>query len=192
MGKHIRIGTIVGAVLLVAIVALTIAYVGFGVFKGTNHFIIWLLLGWAVLIAVLSFVLYHRSSTREEIIRRFYLSDEGVFNYELGYASYDQAVDQNEAAQFVAFAVDSLASMSYGFETTEPPEDFTPKYVITTNTLLYHWPNNDKESVVVIDRWEGKLLRVVTPDDESSYETIGSFRNGRELASLLEKQDIFL
>ena len=91
----------------------------------------------------------------------------------------------------VTFAADSLAKMAYGYDVAELPADFVPKIVITTNTLRYHSPDNDEENGVVIDKWEGQVLRIAVPGDESTYELLGTYRNARELAYLLDENGAF-
>ena len=192
MGERIQVGPIIGAVLLAAIVGLTVAYFWFGVFRSDQGLDLWLLVAWAIVIIVWVLVLRNRSRTREEMVRRFYLSPQGVYNYELGFAPLSQAAPSREAFEFVTFAADSLAAMSYGFEVANAPDDFAPTLVITTTVLDYHLLDDEEEGGAVVDRWEGTLLRMVEPGDESTYETLGSYRNARELSLLLEEQDVFL
>ena len=192
MSRRIQVGLVFGAVLLVVIVALTIAYFWFGVFRSDRAVDLWLLVAWALVVVVWAYVLYTRVKTREELVRRFYLSNMGAYNHELGYVSFRQAAPDNDAFQFVSFAADSLAIMSYGFDVAEAPWDFEPRYVITTSVLHYHLLDDDEDAGAVVDRWEGTLLRVVTPGDESSYEKLGTYRNARELSLLLEEEGVFL
>ena len=192
MGKYVSPGMVLGTVLLVAVAGLTIAYLGFGVFRSDQGFDLWLLLAWIAVIVVFVLALRARSRTREELARRFFLSDDGVYNNELGYAPLPQANGDDIAFQIVSFAVDSLATMSYGFEVVDQPEGFDPKMVITTKVLEYHWPEGaDKSDGVVIDRWEGSLLRIVKNGGQPSFETLGTYRNARELALLLEGSGMF-
>ena len=186
MGRYVSPGMILGTVLLVAVAALTIAYLGFGVFRGEDGFILWLLLAWVAVIVVFVVALRMRSRTREELARRFFLSEGGIYNHELGYAPLPDADGGDAALRIVSFAVDSLATMSYGFEVVDRPQDFEPKLVIATTALEYHWTGGAGEGGVVIDRWEGSLLRIAKPGDESSLETIGTYRNACDLAELLE------
>ena len=78
MGKGVRIGIIVEAIVLVAAIILSLAYFRMGLFRSDKGFDIWLLIVWVLVAAILLFILWSRSLTREELVRRFYLSDEGV------------------------------------------------------------------------------------------------------------------
>ena len=191
MKRRIRIEWIVATVVLVAAVAWTIAYFVWGVFRTDNGINLALVALWVAAAAVLLLLLFQRSGEREEMVRRFYVSDDGVYNYELGYAPFSHVERGEDAIMFATFAADSLAEMSYGFDVAELPEAFEPKLIITTNTLRFHRPDGDEEGGVVIDSWEGQLLRIVTPGDESNCETLGSYRNARELAYLLEESGAF-
>ena len=193
VGRHISSGMILGTVLLVAAAVLTVAYLGFGVFRDDHGFDTWLLLVWVAVIVAFVVILFRRTRTREMLTRRFFLSEDGIYNFELGYAPLPEAIGDNLAFQVVSFAVDSLAAMSYGFEVVEQPQDFEPEMVITTTVLDFHWPEDaDENDGAVIDRWEGSLLRIVKPGDWSACETIGTYRNARELALLLEDSGMLL
>ena len=192
MGKGVRIGIIVEAIVLVAAIALSIAYFRMGLFRSDKGFDIWLLIVWVLVAAILLFILWSRSLTREEMVRRFYLSDEGVYNHEIGYAPLSRIAADNDAYQFVSFAADSLTTMSYGFEVADVPDDFRPKFIISTNSFQFHNSGEDDDSGAVIDQWKGSLTRVGVPGDEASYTDLGSYENVRELARLLEDNGAFL
>ena len=192
MGKGVRVGIIVEAIVLVAAIALSIAYFRMGLFRSDKGFDIWLLIVWVLVAAILLFILWSRSLTREEMVRRFYLSDEGVYNHEIGYAPLSRIAADNDAYQFVSFAADSLTTMSYGFEVADVPDDFRPKFIISTNSFLFHSSGEDEDGGAVIDQWKGSLIRVGVPGDEASYTELGSYENVRELARLLEDNGAFL
>ena len=192
MGKGVRVGIIVEAIVLVAAIALSIAYFRMGLFRSDKGFDIWLLSVWVLVAAILLFILWSRSLTREEMVRRFYLSDEGVYNHEIGYAPLSRIAADNDAYQFVSFAADSLTTMSYGFEVADVPDDFRPKFIISTNSFLFHSSGEDEDGGAVIDQWKGSLIRVGVPGDEASYTELGSYENVRELARLLEDNGAFL
>ena len=187
MRKRTRIEWIVGAVVIVVAIVWTIVYLVSGALRNDNGINLVLVALWVAAAIVLLLLLLQRSRTREEMVRRFYVSDEGIYNHELGYVPFSHIEGGEDVLVLVTFAADALAKMSYGYDVAELPADFVPKIVITTNTLRYHSPDNDEENGVVIDKWEGQLLRVVVPGVESSYELLGSYRNARELAYLLDE-----
>ena len=195
MGKGVRVGIIVEIVVLVIAVALSVAYFQMGLFRSDKGFDIWLLILWVLVAAVLLFVLWWRSLTREEMVRRFYLSPDGVYNHEIGYAPLERIAATNDAFQFVSFAAESLATMSYGFEVADTPEDFKPNLIISTRSFHFHKIDEEAEAedgAVVIDQWKGSLMSVGTPGDEKTYTELGTFENARELARLLEDNGAFL
>ena len=192
MGKGVRVGIVVEAIVLVAAIVLSFAYFRMGLFKSDKGFDIWLLIVWVLVAAILLFILWSRSLTREEMVRRFYLSDEGIYNHEIGYAPLSRIAADNDAYQFVSFAADSLTTMSYGFEVADVPDDFRPKFIISTNSFLFHSSGEEEDGGAVIDQWKGSLIRVGVPGDEASYTELGSYENVRELARLLEDNGAFL
>ena len=192
MGKGVRVGIIVEAIVLVAAIVLSFAYFRMGLFRSDKGFDIWLLIVWVLVAAILLFILWSRSLTREEMVRRFYLSDEGIYNHEIGYAPLSRIAADNDAYQFVSFAADSLTTMSYGFEVADVPDDFRPKFIISTNSFLFHSSGEEEDGGAVIDQWKGSLIRVGVPGDEASYTELGSYENVRELARLLEDNGAFL
>ena len=151
MGKGVRIGIIVEAIVLVAAIILSLAYFRMGLFRSDKGFDIWLLIVWVLVAAILLFILWSRSLTREE-----------------------------------------LTTMSYGFEVADVPDDFRPKFIISTNSFQFHNSGEDDDGGAVIDQWKGSLTRVGVPGDEASYTDLGSYENVRELARLLEDNGAFL
>lgn len=192
MGKGVRAGIVVEAIVLVVALALSIAYLNLGLFRGDRGFDLWLIILWVLVAAVALFILWQRSLTREEMVRRFYVSDEGVYNHEIGYAPISQIAPDADAYEFVSFAADSLAEMSYGFEVADPPEDFKPTVMISTRLLRYRKPADDEDGGAVVDQWKGSLYLVETPGDEKTYKSAGTYENARELAQLLEDNGLFL
>lgn len=191
MGKGVRVGIIVEAIVLVAAVALSIFYFRFGLFRTDHGVDIWLIIVWVLVAAVLLLVLWWRSQTREEMVRRFYLSDKGIYNHEIGYAPFSRVAASGDAYEFVSFAADSLTTMSYGFDVADRPEDFKPTLVISTRAFRFHQSGEGDEAGAVIDQWKGSLLSVGIPGDEKTYTEIGSYENIKELAHLLEENDVF-
>lgn len=192
MGKGVRIGIVVEAVVLIVAIALSIAYFQTGLFKSDKGLDIWLLILWVLVAAVLLVVLWWRSTTREEMVRRFYLSESGVYNHEIGYAPFDRIAPDMDSYEFVAFAADSLAEMSYGFEVADVPDDFKPTRLILTRVLHFHRSEDGEEGGAVVDQWEGSLVSVENPSDEKTFKELGTYKNARELARLLEDDGLFL
>ena len=190
MRKRTRIEWIVGVAVIVAAIVWTIAYCALGAFRSDNGVDLALVVLWVAAAIVLLLLLVQRSRMREEMVRRFYISDEGVYNHELGYVPFSRIEGGEDVMVLVTFAADSLAKMSYGYEVAELPADFVPKVAITTTTLRFHSPDNDVENGVVIDKWEGQLLRIPVPGDESTYELLGTYRNACELGYLLEENEV--
>lgn len=190
MGKSVRVGIIVEVIVLVVAVALSFFYFQFGLFRRDHGIDIWLIILWVFVAAVLLFVLWWRSQTREEMVRRFYLSSEGIYNHELGYAPLARVAASGDAFEFVSFAADSLVTMSYGFEVADKPDDFRPTLVISTRAFNFHQLEGDDGAVV--DQWKGALLEVGVPGDEKTYVEIGTYENTKELARLLEDNNVFV
>ena len=71
---------ILGTVLLVAAAVLTVAYLGFGVFRDDHGFDTWLLLVWVAVIVAFVVILFKRTRTREMLTRRFFLSEDGIYD----------------------------------------------------------------------------------------------------------------
>ncbi|GEM_PF-2897847 len=192
MKGHNRTHVVVGIIALVVIAGLLVVYFSFGVFRGDRGINLLLMLLWVVLVILMIVVLQRRVLKREEIVRRFYLSKDGIYNNEMGYALFPHVDRGDDMLQFVLFAANSLVEMSYGFKMADPPDDFQPTLIITTEKLRFHRPEGVEEGGAVIDEWKGTLLRIVTPGDEGSYELLGTYGNARELAFLLEEHEAFL
>lgn len=186
MRKQSLLGLAVALALLVAAVAYTLCYAYFRLYLIDNWRNILLVLVWAAVAIALAAWWVQRSHEREELIRRYYLSPEWVYNHEIGYASLAQAVPDGDAYEFVTFAADSLVTMSYGFEVAETPKDFEPKFMVSTERFEVR---NTGDGAVV-SQWKGSLHRVVT-DGEGTRGTIeiAPFDNAAELAQLLEENE---
>lgn len=187
MEKRYRIHVIFGVLAVIAVGILVAFYFRYGVQrvdKGMNLLLI--VLGVAVAAIAIDF-LQGRARNREKIIQRFYFSSDGIYNYEIGYAPFERVNETEDALQFATFAAVSLVNMSYGFDVVEPPEDFKPEFILTTEKLKFHRVDNEEDGAVVIDVWQGKLLRMETPGDETKTEVVGAYKNARELAYLLEE-----
>lgn len=192
MRGHARIHMVIGAIALIIIAGLLVVYLVLDIFHGDKGINLLLMLLWVALVILMVVVLQRRILKREEIMRRFYLSEDGIYNNEMGYALLPQVDDGDDMLPFVLFAANSLVEMSYGFEMADPPDDFKPTMIITTEKLRFHRPEGVEEGGAVIDEWKGTLLRIVTPGDESSLELLGTYTNARELAFLLDEHGFSL
>ena len=193
MNGTVRASVVVEIVVLLAAVGLTVAYFFFNLTRSDRGLTLILIALWVLVAALAPIALSRKNETREEIIRRFYLSEEGIYNHEIGYASFDRAVSSNDAYEFVSFAADSLAEMSYGFEDVDPPDDFKPIFVISTYPFHCHKPEDaEEDDGAITDSWQGALLSVEDPEDESTYKELGTYGDARELAVLLEENGVFL
>ena len=186
MRKQAFASLVLGIILLVAALAYTICYAYFHLYVIDHWRNIVVIVLWALAAAVLAIAFVERSHTREELIRRYYLSPEWIYNYEIGYARLSQAVPSGDAYEFVSFAADSLVEMSYGFEVAEAPTDFEPEFMVSTTTFKVRHTGDG----AVVSVWKGSLHRVVSDADgnRGTYE-IGSFENAAELARLLEQNE---
>ena len=186
MRKQAFASLVLGIILLLAALAYTICYAYFHLYVIDHWRNIVVIVLWALAAAVLAIAFVERSHTREELIRRYYLSREWIYNYEIGYARLSQAVPSGDAYEFVSFAADSLVEMSYGFEVAEAPTDFEPEFMVSTTTFKVRHTGDG----AVVSVWKGSLHRVVSDADgnRGTYE-IGSFENAAELARLLEQNE---
>ena len=93
-----------------------------------------------------------------------------------------------DAYEFVTFAADALVEMSYGFEVAEMPEDFQPRYMVSTKTFKVRQTGDG----AVVSQWKGALHRVVSdPNGTRGTYEIGQFENAAQLAQLLEQNEAF-
>ena len=189
MKGHNRTHVVVGIIALVVIAGLLVVYFSFGVFRGDRGINLLLMLLWVVLVILMIVVLQRRVLKREEIVRRFYLSKDGIYNNEMGYALFPHVDRGDDMLQFVLFAANSLVEMSYGFEVAETPEDFEPTLMVSTTTFKVRRTGDG----AVVSQWKGSLHRVVSDREghRGTYE-IAPFSNAAELAQLLEDNGAFL
>jgi hypothetical protein len=135
-----------------------------------------------------------RSHKRQELVRRFFLSPDWAYNHEIGYVPLSEIV-HNKPYDFVLFAGNVLAKMSYGYTVAEAPKDFTPTFLITSSKFSFHLMGESRdpdEGGVVIDKWSGEVFRVErTEVGELSYSHIEDFSNPRDLAIILDMNGAF-
>ena len=186
MRRESFVGLVVGAILLVAAVVYTICYAFLRLYVIDHWRNILLVLLWALVVLVLALWFVQRSREREELIRRYYLSHEWVYNHEIGYARLSQAIPDGDAYEFVTFAADALVEMSYGFEVAEAPDNFEPEFMVSTSTFQVRRTGDG----AVVSQWKGSLHRVVSDaaGERGTYE-IGTFDNPVELAQLLDQNE---
>ena len=187
MRKQTIASLVVGAALLLAAVVYTLYYAYFdlqNVDRWQRILLMMVLLACAVAMVGL-FV--NRSHLRKEMLRRYYLSSEWIYNHEIGYAPLSQATPNGDAYEFVTFAADALVEMSYGFEVAETPEDFEPTLMVSTTTFKVRRTGDG----AVVSQWKGSLHRVVSDANgtRGTFE-LGRFNNAAELAQLLEQNEV--
>lgn len=190
MKNQLRAAIIVEIIVLVIAFGFSIAYFQMGWYRSSHFLDVMLVVLWVLVAAVLLVVFRSRSLMREEMIRRFYLSNEWIYNHEIGYAPLSQIVPDRDPYEFVTFAADALARMSYGFEVAQAPDDFQPKYLISSTGFRFHFVGegeDDDDKSVVIDQWKGTLQHIDRNEDGShTYTQVGSYANAKELAHLIE------
>ena len=193
MGKGLRAAIVVEAIVLIAALLFSVAYFLMGMYRADHLMDVLFVVLWVLVAGALLFVFWQRSLLREEMIRRFYLSNDWIYNHEIGYAPISQIAPSGDVYELVTFAADSLARMSYGFEVADTPQDFEPNLMISSNIFKFHMVEEDGEDAsVVIDQWEGALQKA-QPDGNGghTYTELGTYGNAKELARLLEDAEEF-
>ncbi|MDO4890254.1 MAG: hypothetical protein Q3963_02740 [Coriobacteriaceae bacterium] len=181
-----KVNLIIGLLLLVAAIVYTVCYTVLHLYV-IDHWRNILVVGlWALAAVVLAVWFAQRSLEREELIRRYYLSRDWIYNHEIGYAPLSQVVPDADAYEFVTFAADALVEMSYGFEVAETPDNFEPDFMVSTTRFDVRQTGDG----AVVAQWKGALHRVVRDQDgnRGTYE-IAPFENAAELAQLLEENE---
>lgn len=204
----------VEAVVLVVAFTLTAAYLLIGFGRSSLLLNVLMIVLWVIVAGVMLFVFWWRSLLREEMVRQFFVADDWVYNHEIGFAPMKRIVPDGDAYRFVTFAADALAKMSYGFEVAEAPEEFHPRFLISSKEFHFHFSggeddgdefDDDDESLeeapssssiddraVVVDHWRGALEIIQAGAyDKANYVEVGQFENARDLARLLEDNGAF-
>jgi len=189
MRKYLRSAIVIEILVLALAISFLLSFFAFGVGADRSVLNVSLMFTVLLLVAVLLFVLWRQTLERETLVRRFYISHEWIYNHEIGYAPLDRIIPDGDAYDFVTFAAEALARMSYGFEVANTPSSFEPEYIIESSAFLFHSTDeDDDEGAVVVDTWEGTLLKVDNPrDGKSSQSEVGNFSNAGELARLIEE-----
>ena len=179
VGKGVRGGIIVGVAVLVAAIVYSTLYFQQGLFRyesdGTS---IILVLAWTLVVAVLLVLLWQRMLVREEYLRKFYLSDATLFNFELGAVSRAEALDTQDADGLVSYLRKSLAGLSYEGSPLDPPDGFSPTLCVSTRRFSQGKNGED---------WRGSVQRVKQRDDgHRTFVEIATFENAAELTQALK------
>ena len=194
VGNQVKAALAIVAVVLVVAFAFTAYYFANGLYQRAHPLDAVLVILWVIVAAALLVVFRARALSREEVVRRIYLSKDWVYNFEIGYAPLDEVVPDRDSYEIVLFAADALARMSYGFDVAHAPEDFEPTHMLSSMIFKYHLVGedvDDEDKSVVIDQWRGTLQKITrTESDDYSYESVGSFSNAKELARLLDANDV--
>ncbi len=194
MRNQLKAALVVEAVVLVIALVFSILYVVMGWARTSHVLDVLLIVTWVLVAVVLLFVFRSRTLVREEMVRRFYLSKDWIYNHEIGYAPIGEVVPDNDAYEFVTFAGDALGRMSYGYDLKDAPQNFEPEYLITSTVFDFHLIGEEgdpQDQGVVIDQWEGVLERI-RPNGKGGhdYEEIGTYENAKELALLLDSNGV--
>ena len=185
MKKSLVFAIAVEVVVLIAAFAFSVSYLLFGMWRESLILNMALVIVWVLVAGVLLIVFWWRSLVREEMVRRFYVSDKWIYNHEIGYAPLSRIIPNGDAYGFVTFAAEALAKMSYGFEVAETPDDFKPRFLISSHDFHFHLSGGDDElgdeaEGVVVDAWKGTLQKIDRP---SSVESVQDAKSFSELGS---------
>ena len=188
MEKNLRSAILVHAGVLTGALLFLLAFLRFGLGHDSPLLNMALVLIGLVTVTLLLSVFWRQTLRRESMVRRFYISSEWIYNHEIGYAPLERIVPDGNVFDFVTFAADALAHMSYGFEVANPPTSFVPSFVIDSEVFLYHQSGNEQDDGVVVDEWQGVLCHVDDPTlGDRGFSIIDSFENAGELADLLAR-----
>ena len=190
MHSQLKAAIIVEVIVLAIAFAFSVFYFTMGLYRSSHILDVLLLVLWVLVAGVLLVVFKQRSTVREEIVRRFYLSQDWLYNHEIGYAPISGIMPDFDAYEFVTFAAEALARMSYGFEVASAPDDFQPEFLISTREFKFHLVEDEEspsEDSVVIDKWTGTLSKIeLDANGEHIYTEIGSYSDAKELSRIIE------
>lgn len=121
---------------------------------------------WWVVIVVAGVVIYRVEKVRQQRVRTLYVSDDLVFNSELGSKSYDNPVDLMTVAEEI------LNDIKYNFnkETIPNKDAFPVKFFIRTNKYKKD------------DTWEGEVVNAETGRSTEFEDKDGLFKLVNEMA----------
>lgn len=193
MRNQLKAAIVVEAIVIIVAFGFSVFYVSKGMYRANHVLDVLLVVLWVLVALVLLLVFRSRSLLREEMVRRFYLSRDWVYNHEIGFAPLEKIVPDKDSYELVMFTADALARMSYGFEVAEAPERFEPAFMISSKIFRFHLVGEDEDpedKSVVVDKWKGTLQKVTLLDSgEHAYDEVGAFSNAKELARLLDESD---
>lgn len=193
MRNQLKAAIAVEIVVLVIALGFSVFYVANNLYRTSHALDVLLVVLWVLVAAIGLLVFRSRTLVREEMVRRFYLSADGLYNHEIGYAPLSKLAPEHDTYELVMFAAEALAKMSYGFEVAVPPEGFEPKFMISSRTFNFHLVGDEEEpeyASVVIDQWKGVLYKVeLVKSGNHSYTELGTFDNAKELARLLDNYE---
>ena len=189
MGIWLKVGIVIEVLVLIVAISFSVFYFQHGFYRMNHGYDVILVMSWVLVAALLLTLAWSRSLLREEMVRRFYLSSTWVYNHEIGYAPVSKMTASGNVYDFVAYAAESLAEMSYGFEVAETPEDFKAEYVISSQRFRTHRSEDDG---FVIDQWRGVMQKVERSEDSDDFSLVevGAFSDANQLARLIEKYDV--
>ena len=179
MGKEIRGGIVVGVAVLVAAIAYSTVYFqqGFIRFDQGGSSVMLVLL-WTLVVAVLLVVLWQRMLVREEYLRKFYLSSEAVFNFELGCKPLSEVLTSQDSDGLVAYLRTGIAGLTYENAPLNPPDGFKPTLCVSTRRF-----NKGSGG----EEWLGSLQRIQQRDDgHRTFVEVATFANADELKRALD------
>ena len=180
MGKGIRGGIVVGIAVLVAAVVYSSIYFSRGLVsvEGGGLSII-LVMVWALIVAILLVVLWQRMLVREEYLRKFYLADDMLFNFELGAIPVSQAVPSKNASDLVEYLRKTIPALTYDNAPVDPPAGFSPTVCVSSDRYSAGKSGED---------WRGRVQLIQQRDDgHRTYVEIATFANAAELEQALQK-----
>ena len=145
MRNQLKAAIVVEAIVIVIAFGFSVFYFGNGMYRLNHVLDVTLVVLWILVALVLLLVFRSRSLQREEMVRRFYLSHDWVYNHEIGFAPLGKVVPDHDSYELVMFAAESLARMSYGFEVAEAPDDFDPSLMISSKVFCFHLGRRRRE-----------------------------------------------
>lgn len=92
-----------------------------------------IILACSCIIAVLLVLAWRKELVREEYLRKFYLSGDTLFNFELGAKPMADTLYSKDAADLVNYLESALGKLSYDNAPLNPPVDFVPTYCVSSD-----------------------------------------------------------
>ena len=174
MGKGIRGGIVVGvAVLLAAFLYSGVYFSSQPISLEGDGLVVVIILACACVIAVLLVAAWRKEQVREEYLRKFYLSGDTLFNFELGAKPIAGTLYAKDASGLVNYLESALVGLTYECCLLNPPADFVPTYCVSSDCFKTDKPAKE---------WSGSLQRVQQHEDvHRTYVNIAAFQNASEL-----------